>query len=366
MNVFYCFDPYFPNLKIHDLPFNQIIKVFKYFYQKSRQVLFLMRTKFIPDLWNFSCLSVYPSGFNGQERDDEIAGVGNFNTALYWEYDTRLGRRWNVDPKQVIGVSSYEVNANNPIYYIDPNGDFRTKFGAKIYKFFHGGEIGKATGGYRAGEYFVGKQVSYSGPFSGVTYQRTFGSKVSSGAEYIRGGLGAAYNFHLFLLFGGGNETYKEGSFEADEMATSPGVQKGLAELRQRLTNGEKNPVVPFKYEFSPDPNKVLNSIKNLQNPLDEFSAENKEAHLDVFKDQSFTKLFVGGYGKGSQLQLIGDNTVKVIIKNNTTANSFLLHGGEKIFGKENGAKRFNDLWNKTPFLNTQSQTFEFTVPLNK
>lgn len=37
----------------------------------------------------------YRYAFNGQERDDEIAGQGNIMTAEYWEYDARLGRRWN-------------------------------------------------------------------------------------------------------------------------------------------------------------------------------------------------------------------------------------------------------------------------------
>jgi hypothetical protein len=43
-----------------------------------------------------SCAGDYRYGFNGQEKVDEISGVGNHNTALFWEYDTRLGRRWNV------------------------------------------------------------------------------------------------------------------------------------------------------------------------------------------------------------------------------------------------------------------------------
>ena len=73
-----------------------------------------------PDL---SCFFIYPSGFNGQERDDELAGVGNFNTALYWEYDTRLGRRWNVDPVKKIWQSSYTCFSNSPIWKEDPNGD---------------------------------------------------------------------------------------------------------------------------------------------------------------------------------------------------------------------------------------------------
>jgi hypothetical protein len=69
--------------------------------------------------------NIHPSGFNGQERDDELAGVGNFNTALYWEYDTRLGRRWNVDPKSVErdSLTPYNTFRLNPIINTDPWGD---------------------------------------------------------------------------------------------------------------------------------------------------------------------------------------------------------------------------------------------------
>ena len=66
----------------------------------------------------------YRFGFNGQEKDDEIAGVtGSHTTALFWEYDTRLGRRWNLDPKPQIHISDYSCFANNPILYNDPLGD---------------------------------------------------------------------------------------------------------------------------------------------------------------------------------------------------------------------------------------------------
>jgi len=41
---------------------------------------------------------VYRYGFNGQEKTDELKGSGNHYTAEFWEYDSRLGRRWNVDP----------------------------------------------------------------------------------------------------------------------------------------------------------------------------------------------------------------------------------------------------------------------------
>ncbi|GAB4259556.1 MAG: hypothetical protein Kow0079_16600 [Vicingaceae bacterium] len=65
----------------------------------------------------------YRFGFNGQEKVDEISGTGNHNTALFREYDTRLGRRWNLDPKPQIFISDYAVMANNPIWFNDVLGD---------------------------------------------------------------------------------------------------------------------------------------------------------------------------------------------------------------------------------------------------
>jgi hypothetical protein len=61
--------------------------------------------------------------FNGQEKIDEISGSGNHNTALFWEYDTRLGRRWNIDPVIKPWESGYATFADNPVLNIDPNGD---------------------------------------------------------------------------------------------------------------------------------------------------------------------------------------------------------------------------------------------------
>jgi hypothetical protein len=72
----------------------------------------------------------YRFGYNGQEKVDEIAGAGNHTTAEFWEYDTRLGRRWNRDPVVKPWESSYACFANNPIWYSDVNGDDGTKTGS--------------------------------------------------------------------------------------------------------------------------------------------------------------------------------------------------------------------------------------------
>jgi len=68
--------------------------------------------------------SEYRYGFNGQEKSDEIDG--NHNTALFWEYDSRIGRRWNVDPVMKYFESPYAVLGNNPIYRVDPLGNTDT------------------------------------------------------------------------------------------------------------------------------------------------------------------------------------------------------------------------------------------------
>jgi RHS repeat-associated protein len=64
----------------------------------------------------------YRYGFNGQEKSTEIGGQGNSYAAEYWQYDSRLGRRWNRDPITKISESTYSTFGNNPIILSDPNG----------------------------------------------------------------------------------------------------------------------------------------------------------------------------------------------------------------------------------------------------
>jgi RHS repeat-associated protein len=66
----------------------------------------------------------YRFGFQGQEKDPEWTGQqGSHYTAAFWEYDTRIGRRWNVDPVSYPWQSPYATFNDNPVLYIDPDGD---------------------------------------------------------------------------------------------------------------------------------------------------------------------------------------------------------------------------------------------------
>jgi hypothetical protein len=65
----------------------------------------------------------YRFGYNGQEKVNEWAGIGNHNTALFWEYDTRTGRRLNLDPESNTWESPYATFGNNSILNTDILGN---------------------------------------------------------------------------------------------------------------------------------------------------------------------------------------------------------------------------------------------------
>jgi len=72
---------------------------------------------------SFSAGSGFRFGFNTQEKDKEIYNNNETYTATFWEYDGRLGRRWNLDPKPISSLSSYNTFANNPNLFKDVFGD---------------------------------------------------------------------------------------------------------------------------------------------------------------------------------------------------------------------------------------------------
>ncbi|HRN40917.1 MAG TPA: hypothetical protein PK649_02450 [Vicingus sp.] len=98
------------------------------YYEQERALevnpIFFTRAVEKNDNTQFFCLSSSRYGFNGQEKDDEVNGVtGSSYTAEFWQYDSRLGRRWNLDPKPTPSISSYSAFAGNPILNSDPKGD---------------------------------------------------------------------------------------------------------------------------------------------------------------------------------------------------------------------------------------------------
>jgi hypothetical protein len=65
--------------------------------------------------------SSYRYSINGQEKESELNE--NITTAQFWEYDSRIGRRWNIDPVTKDDESPYLTFGGNPIVMMDPDGD---------------------------------------------------------------------------------------------------------------------------------------------------------------------------------------------------------------------------------------------------
>jgi YD repeat-containing protein len=79
--------------------------------------------------------SGYRFGMNGQEKSNEI--FENSFSAQFWEYDSRIGRRWDVDPVETYWQSPYATFDNMPIFLKDPDG-LQPKQPGPIKKFWHG------------------------------------------------------------------------------------------------------------------------------------------------------------------------------------------------------------------------------------
>jgi RHS repeat-associated protein len=71
----------------------------------------------------------YRFGFQGQEGDDEVAGEGNSYDFGAKIYDSRLGRWMSVDPMASLqpSLSTYKAFLDNPIFFVDPEGETEKK-----------------------------------------------------------------------------------------------------------------------------------------------------------------------------------------------------------------------------------------------
>ncbi|MDR2834587.1 MAG: hypothetical protein LBV69_00080 [Bacteroidales bacterium] len=107
--------------------------------------------------------------FSGKERDLET----NYGYHSNRYFSSDLGIWISVDPLACMSpeLTPYNYCGNSPIVYNDPDGLFRTKFGAWLYKIFIGG--GNIAYSEIRGEWYVSKDRNYYDSKGNVTCSST-------------------------------------------------------------------------------------------------------------------------------------------------------------------------------------------------
>jgi RHS repeat-associated protein len=138
----------------------------------------------------------YRFGYQGSEKDDEIAGTGNMYTTYFRQLDVRIGRWWSYDPKPNASLSPYASMGCNPILYNDPFGD-TLRAGDKKSQQFMKSDI-KSTFQDKSDRFSFSEKgdVSYSGTKDDLTedqltllnqMETLINSSTVTNVEYIEG-----------------------------------------------------------------------------------------------------------------------------------------------------------------------------------
>lgn len=113
---------------------------------------------------------------------NEVAGIGNWNTAEFWEYSTRSGHRANPDPVRIPGESPYCAFNGNPIWKTDVKGDF-SKAGAWTRNLLQGGSgISKLENGEWG---FRKSGVMYENGEKTAVVKMTYNDRVSRNIDFL-------------------------------------------------------------------------------------------------------------------------------------------------------------------------------------
>ncbi|MCA6445111.1 MAG: hypothetical protein IM600_16905 [Bacteroidetes bacterium] len=127
----------------------------------------------------------YRFGFNSIEKADEISGTGNHYTALFGEYDPRIGRRWNKDPKPNTSLSVYSMFSNNPIWFSDIALDTPTvKEAALMSKLVYGDKLTKENqaefdrSGWKLSNGVQGLEYEKKSGFKSALFERAINGKI--------------------------------------------------------------------------------------------------------------------------------------------------------------------------------------------
>lgn len=194
---------------------------------------------------SFTSQTSYRYGFNGQEKSLEVSE--NSTTAEFWQYDARIGRRWNVDPVEKEWESPYLCFSGNPIALSDINGD-------------NAGDSDKPKGSGTEKDPYKGADVV-------VKAARPREAKKMVTYEVKHDFLGVyktdvTYYFHRGGWKKGDGTFTASGYYEENEYKNLMGVTG----VSMALYNATSSLIKPSPYAY--DPNQIENSEQNLESLL--------------------------------------------------------------------------------------------------
>jgi RHS repeat-associated protein len=195
----------------------------------------------------------YRFGFQGQEKDDEVSGEGNSYDFGARMYNSRIGRWLSCDAKAAKqpSQSPYKAFLNNPIVYVDPDGntEYETVViydakGTLLFKGYKEVSSNLMSGGKTAFNSTFDKSYGYDYRHISVFRMQSDGSikKMSKKTEILyQNGVkdvetygfakeeGDVYNCDIPFLEGNGG-TQKDGyTLTSYEGGVSPTKQKSLS-----------------------------------------------------------------------------------------------------------------------------------------
>ncbi len=290
------------------------------------------------------------------EKDDEVSGDGNAYTAMFWEYDPRLGRRWNVDPITFPWQSGYSVFNNQPVYYTDPLGLYGTKRESNQMKraakrngetladrkSYNTREDGSGEWGFNrissegevvgtfSKKYFGEKGVKISDPSNLGRDKNLFVELISEPISGISGDLQSIAQLFSFFSGLGKEKTYYGPKSGYSEQMTGAPMLFGIIDeyiISGEFANGE---VFIKGTDFSPQ--KINKDFEQFKKDWNEFGAK---VHKDIVTNANLPRLSIGGYSVVIQ-PTDAEGIVNISLRNGMTKHSFFLHS-DKVKNKEKG-----------------------------
>ena len=298
----------------------------------------------------------YRFGFQKQEKDDEVKGSGNHLSFGDYGYDTRLGKRWNIDPMtaKAPAWSSYAFCFNNPILMFDPNGAWPWPIWAR--SFISASDVG--GGNFRGDE--RGPSLSTAQDVTSRTWinftfdpQKQQLTNKRKGADetilFAPPELGMGDRYPLYGETPKPNVSYTNVSTEKNSFGNNIGTFGFSYDCKDPVTPGLFTPSLDVHSIFSITEDLKINTLfVNATFTGDVFPST--EAFIS---DQSGTKLFLGARKEtGGVGDLFGDNnkplfTVNMQIKFDGKGNFTGVHQGDKLINVADWNKQVESKFEK-------------------